>query len=99
MTRYRDLSERVDRVTARAWFLGGFNLVLVALLLVGLDVGNLFISIVTAELVILAAVTARAGMQALHAKLDALIHATDGASDALMRAEERDEAEIAELRS
>lgn len=99
MTPYRKIGAIADRVMAGAAFFLAFNVAVVVLCLVSLNAGNLFISIVTADAVLLAGATARAAWCALHAKLDALILATPGASDALIRAEERDEDEIVELRA
>lgn len=97
MTAYRKFGAAADRVMAGVTFFIAFNLVVAVLCCASLNAGNLFISVVTADAVLLAGATARAAWKALHAKLDALIRATPGASDALIRAEERDEDDITRL--
>lgn len=85
----------------------GFLAAVLALLVVGnawaLALGtdrwlNLAISCLTLALLPLMAFADGVRNLALHAKLDALIHATAGADDALMRAEERSAPEIEALR-
>lgn len=91
--------ERAEKVAARPWFLLAFNLALVAAWLIyGVDVANILISIVTAELVLLGLGAARRSQLALHAKLDELVRATKGARDDLAHVEELAEAEIQEKR-
>lgn len=98
MIRYRAIGEAADRVMATLVFFVAFNVGLIALAIAGVDLANFYISVVTVEVLLLAVPIARAAWAAVHAKLDALIAATPGASDALLRAEERDEAEIRGMR-
>lgn len=91
--------EAAERIAARPVFLLAFNgALLLAWLLWGVDVSNILISIVTAELVLLGLGAARRSQLALHAKLDELIHAVDGARDDLTHLEDEQEAIITEKR-
>ena len=96
--RYQDAAEWIDRQQASPWFLAAFLTVVTALALVSIDASNFFISIVTATSVLLTAGGLRRMWAAAMAKLDALVDATPGACNELVRAEERDEAEIEGLR-
>jgi plasmid stabilization system protein ParE len=99
MIRYRALGERIDAIVATGLFCLAFNIGWLLLFRLSPNASNLFISVVTAELVLFGAASARASWRALHAKLDAIIAALPGAPDALCRAEERDEAEIEAMRT
>ena len=89
------LSEWGDKISAHPVFLAAFNVILVvAWLLAGTDVANICISIVTAEMVLLAAGANRRSFLALHAKLDEIIHALPDARDELVHLEDKCEAEI-----
>lgn len=91
--------EAAERIAAKPAFLLAFNTSLVALwIMFGVDVANIMISIVTAELVLLGVGAARRSQLALHAKLDELIAATEGARDDLQHVEDLAEQEIAEKR-
>lgn len=91
--------ERAEQIAAKPSFLLAFNAVLLALWLVfGIDHANIYISIVTAELVLLGLGAQRRSQLAVHAKLDELIAATDGARDDLAHIEDMAETEIAEKR-
>ena len=91
--------ELADQVTAHPIFLIAFNLGLVILwLILGTDIANIFISIVTAEMVLIGAGAARTGQKAIQAKLDEVIHALDKARDDLIGLEQRPEKEIEELK-
>ena len=93
------LGEQADKLASRPAFLIGFNVAVAVLFtLAGVDLANIAISIITADLVLVGLGAARRDRAAMHAKLDALIHATPGASDALMRAEALSEREIEEMR-
>ena len=94
----RAIGERLDALLARPWAFTLFNVGWVLLLIADLNAANLFISVVTADLVLLQLASARADRCAAQAKLDELIAGTDSARNALMRAEDQDEASIAELR-
>lgn len=97
--RYRDLAERIDRVSASPIFFLGFNAGIVLLGIAwSLDAANVFMSVVTADAVLLGGGSVRRERAALHAKLDAIIAALPGAPNALLRAEEREESEIERLR-
>lgn len=91
--------EAAERLAAKPAFLLAFNVaLLVAWLLYGVDVANILISIVTAELVLLGLGASRRSQLALHAKLDELLHATSEARDDLAHVEDLAEAEIQEKR-
>lgn len=91
--------ERAERIAAKPAFLLIFNACLVALwLMFGVDVANIMISIVTAELVLLSSGANRRSQLAVHAKLDELVAATDGARNDLEHIEDMAEAEIQEKR-
>jgi low affinity Fe/Cu permease len=93
------ISDVGDRLSAHPFFLVAFNCGLVGLWLAfGVDVANIFISIITAEIVLLGAGSARRGFLAIHAKLDEIIHALSEARDDLVEAENKSEAEIKALR-
>ena len=91
--------EAAERLAAKPAFLLAFNVSLVALwTMFGVDVANIMISIVTAELVLLSSGANRRAAMATQAKLDELIHATEGARDDLEHIEDMAEAEIQEKR-
>jgi low affinity Fe/Cu permease len=91
--------EEVERQAAQPWFLVAFNVVIgAAFVVAGVDIANILISIVTADLVLLGLGAARRSQLALHAKLDELIAATEGARDDLAHVEDMAEAEIQEKR-
>ncbi len=91
--------EAVERIAAKPVFLVIFNAALgTAWLMYGVDVANILISIVTAELVLLGLGANRRSQLAQHAKLDELIACTDKARDELTHAEELAEHEIQEKR-
>lgn len=91
--------EDAERIAARPWFLLAFNGALAAAwVMYGVDVANILISIVTAELVLLGLGANRRSMLGIHAKLDELVHATEGARDDLEHIEDMEEAQIAEKR-
>ncbi len=96
MSRVSDVG---DRLSAHPIFLAFFNVGLVVLWRAcGVDIANIFISIITAEIVLLGAGAARRSFAAIHAKLDEIIHAIDSARDDLIDSETLSEAEIARLR-
>lgn len=95
---WRAIGDRTERLVAGERGFVTFNVVILILLIANATVANLFISVATADLVLLQLAAARADRCAGQAKLDELIAAATGARDALMRAEEQDEAAIAELR-
>ncbi len=91
--------EAAERIAAKPAFLLAFNATLVAAWLVwGVDIANIIISIVTAELVLLGLGANRRSQTGTHAKLDELIHATGGARDDLEHIEDMEEAQIEERR-
>lgn len=91
--------ETAERLAAQPWFLVAFNATFGATWAVfGLDAGNLFISVLTANLVLFGLSGARRHQLATQAKLDELITATEGARDGLTHAEELTEKEIGEQR-
>lgn len=92
------LGELADKISAHPIFLALFNIGLAGLwVIVGTDVANIFISIITAEIVLIGAGAARRGNVAIHAKLDELIH-TSEARDDLLNIEQKSEKEILEVR-
>jgi low affinity Fe/Cu permease len=93
------VSDAGDRLSAHPIFLVFFNAGLVGLWHVfGVDIANIFISIVTAEIVLIGASATRRGFAAIHAKLDEIIHALKEARDDLIDSEKLTEAEIDALR-
>ncbi len=91
--------EAAERIAAKPVFLAAFNGVLVgAWLIWGVDIANIIISIVTAELVLLGLGANRRSQLGIHAKLDTLVIATDNASDDLAHVEELSEEQIQEKR-
>lgn len=85
---------------SKPWFLVAFNVILVSLWVsFGVDVPNIFISIVTAEIVLLTSGANRRSNLAIHAKLDEVIHATKEARDDLAHVEDLAEEDIEEKRS
>ena len=85
-------SDWAEKVTSNIFFLLIFNIGLVALWLVfDVDVANIFISIITAELVLIGAGAMRRGNKALHAKLDEIIHSLGDARDDLIGIENKSE--------
>jgi low affinity Fe/Cu permease len=87
--------ELADKVSAHPIFLIVFNLALVIMLeLSGIDSANFLISIVTAEMVLLAAGAARRSNKAIHKKLDEIIHSLDNARDELIGLESKSEKDI-----
>ena len=93
------LGELGDKIAAHPIFLVVFNVTLAALwLIIGTDVANIFISIITAEIVLLTAGANRRNSIALHAKLDELIKTQPDARDELLHLEEAAEKEITERR-
>jgi len=92
--------EQAERIAAKPAFLIAFNAALIAMfVVVGLDAANIFISIITAELVLLGLGGARRSQLATHAKLDELIAANDKARDELKRVEDADEDAIEDKRT
>lgn len=93
------LGDLADKLTAHPIFLTAFNLALGVLWLsLGTDVANIFISIITAEIVLISAGANRRGQIAQQAKLDEIIHALSDARDDLVHAEDKSEQEIKKLR-
>ncbi len=91
--------EAAERIAAKPVFLIAFNVALVAMFVIaGLDAANLFISILTAELVLLGLGGARRSQLATQAKLDEMIAVTDKARDELAHLEDEDEAVIEDKR-
>lgn len=85
-------SDIADRVTSNILFLIAFNFTLVLLWMsFDVDVANIFISIITAELVLIGAGAMRRGNKALHAKLDEIIHSLGDARDDLIGIEHKSE--------
>jgi low affinity Fe/Cu permease len=81
-----------DKLTSSILFLLAFNAGLALLWMsFGVDVANIFISIITAEIVLIGAGAARRGNKALHGKLNAIIHSLDNASDDLIGIEKKSE--------
>lgn len=95
-----NFGELADKVSSSIYFLIVFNTVLVSVwLLFGVDQANIFISIITAEIVLVGAGAARRGNKALHAKLDEIIHALKDARDDLMGIESASESDIEKLKT
>ncbi len=91
--------ETGERIAAKPWFLVAFNAAFGAIwAIVGLDAANLFISILTANLVLFGLSGARRDRLAAQAKNDELIAATTGARDDLIQIERKSEQEIGEAR-
>ncbi len=91
--------ESAERIAAQPWFLLAFNAAFGATWAVfGLDAGNLFISVLTANLVLFGLSGSRRHQIATQAKLDELIACTTGARDKLTHAEELSETQISEAR-
>ncbi len=91
--------EAGERIAAKPWFLVAFNLALAGMFaFAGLDAANIFISIVTAELVLIGLGGARRSQIATQAKLDELIASTDKARDELLHSEDEAEESIQEKR-
>lgn len=91
--------EQAERIAAKPAFLIAFNVaIVVAFVVAGVDIANIGISIITADLVLIGLGAARRSQLALHAKLDELIVATDSARNDLTHIEERAEADIQEAR-
>ncbi len=91
--------EAVERIAAKPVFLAIFNGALgAAWFAYGVEVANILISIVTAELVLLGLGASRRSQLGTHAKLDELIHATSDARDDLTHVEDLAEDEIQERR-
>ncbi len=93
------IGDFADRISAHPFFLAAFNIALVVLwVIIGTDVANIFISIITAEIVLIGAGAARRGNTAIHAKLDEIVHCLDAARDDLVGVEKKSEKEITEVR-
>lgn len=93
------LAEYGDKLSSHPIFLLLFNAALVALWLTfGTDIANIFISIITAEMVLLGAGAARRGFLAIHVKLDTIIRALKDASNDFIHIEAQTEQEIIEKR-
>jgi low affinity Fe/Cu permease len=93
------VSDAGDKFSAHPFFLIVFNVLLVAMWLkYGVDYANIFISIITAEIVMIGASAGRRGFSAIHAKLDEIIHAISDARDDLIDVEKLTEPEIEALR-
>ena len=91
--------ELADRLTSNPLFLALFNVALVVMWMwFGVDVANIFISIITAEIVLIGAGATRRGTLAIHAKLDEIIHAQENARDTLMGVESKSEQAIKEIK-
>lgn len=91
--------EAADKLTSSAWFLVIFNAALAVIwVMFGTDQANIFISIITAESVLITAGASRRAQMALHAKLDELVHTSAEAREELVHAEEKSEKEIQELK-
>jgi low affinity Fe/Cu permease len=92
------MNDRAERLMASPRGFAGFFAITAALMAVDATIANLFISIATAALVLLQLGPGRADRAAVHAKLDEALVALKHARNALIHAEEQDEAAIAELR-
>ena len=93
------LGELGDKIASHPIFLAAFNVTLVALwLMIGTDIANIFISIITAELVLLAAGANRRSFMAIHAKLDEIVKALPEARNEIAHLEDLDEKQIKEKR-
>lgn len=91
--------ELVEKIAAKPWFLIAFTLTFAVLWFgFGVDVSNIFISIVTAELVLLGLGQARRSNLGLHAKLDEMILTSQEARDDLAHVEDLTEEEIEDRR-
>ena len=91
--------EDAEKVASKPWFLILFNVGLVGLWATfGVDVSNIFISIITAEIVLLTLGATRRSNIAMHAKLDELIDSQTGARNDIEHIEDRQEEEIMERR-
>ncbi len=91
--------DAVERIAAKPVFLLAFNgALVVAWLIWGVDVANILISIVTAELVLLGLGANRRSQLGIHAKLDELISTDEKARDELTHLEDADETTIQEKR-
>ncbi len=92
-------TEAVERIAAKPLFLVAFNVALVGMFMfAGLDAANIFISIITAELVLIGLGGARRSQLATQAKLDELIVVNDKARTDLTHLEEEAEDTIQEKR-
>lgn len=88
----------VEKVAATAYAFFAFNTIIAAgLLMKMLDQTNVFISIVTADLMLLLLIGQRVGMMALQKKIDELIHAVKGARDDLAGIENQGEEAIRKI--
>ena len=93
------IGELADKISANPLFLVFFNVVLVgSWLTFGTDLANIFISIITAEIVLIGAGAARRGQLAIHVKLDEIIKVQDQARNDLIGIESKSEKVITELR-
>lgn len=91
--------EAAERIAAKPLFIVVFNSVVAATWLVyGVDVSNIVISIVTAELVLLGLGANRRSQMGIHAKLDELIHVTSAARDDITHIEDLTEDDIQKKR-
>lgn len=92
------LCNTVEKVAATAYTFLIFNCIIaVGLSMRMIDVTNVFISIVTADLMLLLLIGQRVGMLALQKKIDELIHAVEGARDDLAGIEDQGEEAIRKL--
>lgn len=93
------ITNAVERYAAKPLSFLGFNVAIgIGLWMGSVDITNVFISIVTADLMLLLLIGQRVGTLAMQAKLDELIHAMNEARDDLAAVEEKGEEEIARLR-
>lgn len=89
----------IEHIAASQWFQWIFRaLLIITFIIVGVDVANILISILTAEIVLLTLGANRRSNLALHAKLDELLHAADKARDDLVHLEDQAEEVIRDKR-
>jgi low affinity Fe/Cu permease len=92
-------SELAEKASAHPVFLLFFNIGFIALgFCFGVDIANIFISIVTAEIVLISAGAARRSQLAIHAKLDEIVHSVGKAREDLVGIEHKTEQEIIEAK-
>src|SRR5687768_3463502 len=93
------IADAADRLCAKPIAFLAFNLAVAGLfVMAGVDLANIAISIFTADLVLMGAGANRRGFKALQAKMDEIIHATDGARNEIERIEEEQETVIERVR-
>lgn len=93
------ITNAVEKYSAKPITFLVFNVAIgIGLWMGSVDVTNVFISIITADLMLLLLIGQRVGTLAMQAKLDELIHAVNEARDDFAEVEEKGEEEIDRLR-